>query len=102
MFNLIRTKLGNFSLNNSYSLSDIELGNFHLYSKLDALEEFTMLDEPELTNKALSGMKISIRSVYELINDTPKKIVIKENDRLIAIYEKNDELKCYKAARVWM
>ena len=102
MFNLIRTKLGNFSLNNSYSLSDIELGNFHLYSKLDALEEFTMLDEPELTNKALSGMKISIRSVYELINDIPKKIVIKENDRLIAIYEKNDELKCYKAARVWM
>ena len=102
MSNLVRTKLGNFSLNNSYTLSDIELGNFHLYSKLDALEEFAMVDDPELIKKALSGMKISIRYVSELINDIPDKIVIKENDRLIAIYEKDEDLKCYKAARVWM
>ena len=47
-------------------------------------------------------MKISIRYVNELINKSPDKIVIKDKDRLIAIYELNNELKCYKAARVWM
>lgn len=102
MYKLIRTKLGNFGLKNSNTLSEIEIGNYHLYSKLDALECYTMIEDKELIVKASSGMKISIRYVDELINDTPEKIVIKDNDRLIAIYEKNNELKCYKAARVWM
>lgn len=102
MYKLIRTKLGNFGLKNSYTLSEIEIGNYHLYSKLDALEGYTMIEDKELIVKASSGMKISIRYVDELINDTPEKIVIKDNDRLIAVYEKNNELKCYKAARVWM
>lgn len=102
MSNLIRTKLGNFSLKNSYTISEIELGNFYLYSKLDALEKFKIIDDKELIVKASSGMKISIRYIESLINQSPERIVIKDKDRLVAIYEKNNELKCYKAARVWM
>ena len=102
MAGLVRTKLGNFGLNNSYTLSEIQLGNYQLYSKLDALENFDIIDDKELISKASFGMKISIKYINELINNTPDKIVIKDNERLIAIYEKNDELKCYKAARVWM
>lgn len=102
MAGLIRTKLGNFSLNNSYKLSEVELGNYHLYSKLDALDNFDVIEDQELITKASSGMKISIKYIETLLNKTPNRIVIKENNRLIAIYDKNDELRCYKAARVWI
>lgn len=102
MAGLIRTKLGNFSLNNSYKLSEVELGNYHLYSKLDALDNFDIIEDQELITKASSGMKISIKYIETLLNKTPNRIVIKENNRLIAIYDKNDELRCYKAARVWI
>ena len=101
MAGLIRTELGNFSLKNASLISEIELGNYRLYSKLEALQNYKYIDEEGCINKAKAGMKISINKIRELINDTPDRIVIKKQDELIAIYDLNKELKCYKAVRVW-
>ena len=68
---------------------------------LDALNDFDIIDDEEMIKKSSVGMKISIKYVESLLNKTPKRIVIKNHDKLVAIYDKNDELKCYKAARVW-
>lgn len=101
MAGLIRTELGNFSLKNSYKLSEIELGNYRLYSKLDALSEYEKIEDEECIKKAKSGMKISIKKIDKLLNCSPVRIVIKEFDKLVAIYDLDLELKCYKAVRVW-
>ena len=46
-------------------------------------------------------MKISIKKIDKLLNCSPVRIVIKEFDKLVAIYDLDLELKCYKAVRVW-
>ena len=74
----------------SYTKELAELDANKVSYKKEVLDEIG--SDKELIVKASSGMKISIRYVDELINDTPEKIVIKDNDRLIAIYEKNNEL----------
>ena len=101
MAGLIRTKLGNFDLKNSSSITDIELGNYRLFSKLESLINYEQIEDVDCINKAKSGMKISAKKIYELINCNPSRIVIKESNKLIAIYDFDNELKCYKAARVW-
>lgn len=101
MADLKRTKLGNYYLEDSYTLSDIEQGKYHLFSNLEALEMFPMIDDEYIVNKAKFGMKISVNDIINIINDKVERVVIKGNNKLIAIYEYNDESKCYKAARVW-
>ncbi len=101
MKDLQRETLGNFSLQDSTTLEEIENGNYKLFSNLDALATYVMIDNKEIVLKAKQGMKISIKSIIEEIKTKEKRIVIKDKDELIAIYELDEENKCYKAARVW-
>ena len=39
--------------------------------------------------------------VFEKYNDYPNLVRIMDNDKLIAIYEYDDVINCYRAARVW-
>ena len=46
-------------------------------------------------------MKISPRVVKEILNDTPSLIVIKHEDKLIGIYQLDQEINGYVAGRIW-
>ena len=48
-----------------------------------------------------NGMKISINKVVAILGQKYNRIAIVENDNLIAIYELDEDRKCYKAVRVW-
>lgn len=101
MKELRRIKVGNFDLIDSRKIEDIEKGNYKAFSMLNAIKNYPTIDNEEFINKANNGMKISINKVVELLGQKYKKIAIKENDNLIAIYELDEEKKCYKAVRVW-
>lgn len=101
MADLKRISLGNFELNDASTIEEIEKGNYQVFSMLKSLEEFVQLENDELIKKATSGMKISIKMIKELLDNTPSQIVIKKDDKLIAIYELDLERYCYKAVRVW-
>lgn len=101
MAKLNRIELGIFSLSDSYTLAEIEDGKYRLYSNLEALSEYKMIDDEKLIIKAKQGMKISINDILNIIGSKEKRIVIKDGLDLIAIYDLDLEKKCYKAVRVW-
>ena len=101
MADLNRIELGIFSLSDSYLLSEIEDGKYRLYSNLEALSEYKMIDDEVLIAKAKQGMKISINDIVNIIGSKENRIVIKNKLDLIAIYDLDLEKKCYKAVRVW-
>lgn len=101
MSNLKRTRNGSFEIDNSYTVDDIKNGNFSLISNLEALKGNYFIDNDEVIKKAVNGMKISLLMIKNLIGLLPEKIVICQNNSLIAIYVRDDEIHCYKAARVW-
>lgn len=101
MKSLIRTKSGAYTLDDASTLEEIESGNFNSFKMLDSLKNYDIIDHEEFNEKALHGMKISINKVVEILNKKPSRIVIKSCDTLIAIYELDEEVKCYRAVRVW-
>ena len=101
MAGLIRTEVGNFKLSDASTIKEVEDGNFKIFDMLKALDEFIQLDNVDIVVKAKSGMKISIKMIKDLLNDTPRRIVIKSKNQLVAIYELDEEKKCYRAVRVW-
>lgn len=99
---LNRIKNGNFCLEKSFTLEQIEKGVYDLISSFEAISDMPCVDSEKLINKAMHGMKISfddIRTNYQIL---PEKLAIVDGDKLIAIYLKDDELHCYKAGRVWL
>ena len=67
-----------------------------------ALLQVFLQDRTDRWEKISShGMKISINKVYEILNKKPNQFVIKNNDILVAIYELDLNVNCYRAVRVW-
>lgn len=101
MNSLVRTKSGVWNIENSYTLEEIEKGNFISFSMLETLKNYPIIDEEECVNKASHGMKISPSKVEELLGEKPSRIVLKSNDNLVAIYDFDSTIFGYRAVRVW-
>ena len=101
MNSLVRTKSGVWNIEDSCTLEDLENGVFTSYTMLETLKNYPIIDEEECVFKASHGMKISPSKIYELLSSKPERIVIKNNDELIAIYDYLESINGYKAVRVW-
>lgn len=101
MNSLIRTKTGVWNLEESSTIIDIEHGNFKSYSMLEAVKNLPLIEEEDCVYKALHGMKISPSKIYDILCENPQRIAIKQDDKLIAIYDFDKEIKGYRAVRVW-
>ena len=90
MNNLIRTKQGNFSIDNSYTLEDIKNGNYKLLNIKEFLD-YPVIELPDtLINKVLNGN--SITNSFNITN----KVIFTYKNKDIAIYEvNNQDLKPY-------
>ena len=81
MNNLIRTKQGNFSITNSYTLEDIKNGNYKLLNIKEFLD-YPVIELPDtLINKVLNGN--SITNTFNITN----KVIFTYKTKDIAIYE---------------
>ena len=92
MTSLIRTKQGNVSINDSYKLSDIENGNYKIYS----IEE--VLDYPKIVVDSNDEFKISNGVKLDNKWDIKDKVMFFNKDnKLLGIYEvDNNLLKVWK------
>ena len=97
MKELIRTKQGNFSLDNSYSLGQIEKNEYKLLTIKEALPNIKVnkIDD-ELLKKVKNGMVLDSFFKEEL------SLLLDNNDKEIAIYKKiaNGKVKPYKMIEV--
>ena len=82
MTELERTKLGTYDINNSYTLSDIEKGNYKLLDVKDIYSENQkmIIDDENLLKKIKNGM------VLDKFYDGKNKMLLDKNENLIAIY----------------
>ncbi len=90
MTELERTKLGIYDINNSYTLSNIEKGNYKLLNIKDIYPENQkmIIDDDNLLKKIKNGM------VLDKFYDGKDKMILDKNKNLIAIYtECNDKNK---------
>lgn len=91
MTKLIRTKIDNFSLDNSYTLEDIEKGNY----KLISIEE--VLDYPKIEVDDNLYKKISNGVVLDNTFNIKDKVLFIYNSNVKAIYyNDNNKLKVYR------
>ncbi len=91
MTKLIRTKLGKFRIEDSYTLDDIRNNNYKLYSIDEALDYPVIEIEDDLYKKISNGVKIDNK--YNIKD----KVIFKYKDKLLGIYEKdNNILKTWK------
>lgn len=90
MNNLIRTKQGNFDINSSYTLEEIENG------KAKLLEVHDFLDYPSIELNSDLIKKISNGMYIDNLFNIKDKVIFTYHDKTIAIYENNDnKLKPY-------
>ncbi len=101
MSSLLRTRSGVFKINEASTIDEISSGKYKLYSMEEAVINIALLTDSDSVKKAYHGMKISKNVVFEKYNDYPNLVRIMDNDKLIAIYEYDDVINCYRAARVW-
>ena len=95
---LVRTKSGSLTLDDSYTLKDIENNDFKCLSVLELLDKNKTFEIKEsLLRFVLNGREIYLP--YNQIK-TGDFIYLSYENRLIAIYEKQENGK-YKAKRVW-
>ncbi len=95
---LHRVKAGKFNVKDSYTLKEIEEGNYKIISLSDALSNFNKLVIPEeLNHHVKNGMAISLRyfSEYSLTR------LVDEDDNLLAIYDKHPTEPKMKAINVF-
>ena len=93
MKSLIRTKQGDFSINDSYTLTDIKNNNFKILTIEEVLNSYPVIviDNDDLLKKIKNGCRIN--NIYNIKD----KVLFIYNKKIIAIYEKyNDELKIWK------
>lgn len=91
MSSLIRTRQGNFRLEDSYTLEDIENGNYKLISLLDAFSNIpTIVVDGDLLFKIKNGVPI------DRFVDCNEKFIVDKDNNLIALYHNVD-----KNARVY-
>ena len=92
MNSLDRTMLGDFKLQDAYSIGDVKNGNFKLISILDVLPNMKMVKvNDDLAFKIRNGV------ILEPFFDGDRAFIIDSNDNLIAIYENFDnKARVYK------
>ena len=93
MKSLIRTKQGDFSINDSYTLTDIKNNNFKILTIEEVLNSYPVIviDNDDLLKKIKNGCRIN--NIYNIKD----KVLFIYNKKIIAIYERhNDELKIWK------
>ena len=97
MKELIRTKQGIFTINNSYTIEDIKEGNYKLLSIREALPNIkvTKVDD-KLLKKIKNGMKV------DKFFDEDMSLIVDKNNKEIAIYKNidNNMAKLYKMIEV--
>ena len=92
MTSLNRTKQGKVTINDSYKLNDIKSNNFKYYKIEEVLEYPIIRVDEDLEFKIKNGVKI--KNTFEIEN---KVLFVNENNKLLGIYEKNnEELKVWK------
>ena len=83
---LKRTKLGNFNIENAYSLEDIENGNFKILSLEDLIDIETVNINDEDYFKIKNGQVLD--------RNADKYILFKYNNQEVALYQKyNNKIK---------
>ncbi|MBR4619219.1 MAG: tRNA pseudouridine(55) synthase TruB [Bacilli bacterium] len=91
MTDLKRTRQGKFRIEDSYTLDDIRNSRFKILSLLDVLDYKVIEVDYNLYKKISNGV------VIENSFDIEDKVIFKYNDKLIAIYKKdNNLLRMYK------
>ena len=92
MTSLNRTKQGKVTINDSYKLNDIKSNNFKYYKIEEVLEYPIIRVDEDLEFKIKNGVKI--KNTFEIEN---KVLFVNKNNKLLGIYEKNnEELKVWK------
>lgn len=92
MTSLNRTKQGKVTINDSYKLNDIKSNNYKYYKIEEVLEYPIIRVDEDLEFKIKNGVKI--KNTFEIEN---KVLFVNENNKLLGIYEKNnEELKVWK------
>lgn len=92
MSSLIRSKLGDFDIRDSYSIEDIKNNNFNLISILDTFPNMKrIIVDDKLAFKIRNGV------ILDSFFDGDRAFIIDSNNNLIAIYENfNGKSKVYK------
>ena len=85
MVELERIKLGNFSLEDAYSLQDVKEGNYRLLNPVDVLDLPKVIVDEKLEKKIKNGQ------VLKKFFDEDMAMIINHEQELIAIYQKKDE-----------
>ena len=85
MNNLIRTRQGYFKIENSYTLNDIKSGNFKFENIENILGYQKIILNEESYQKVINGCKMPL-------DTNEDKIILKYNDEIIAIYQKDNKL----------
>lgn len=83
MSSLVRTKQGNFFIENSYTLEDIRSGNYKILDIMDVLDIQIVNCDLELLRKVKNGVKLENYSKYRLF--------MYDNER-ISLYDKFGKL----------
>ena len=92
MTSLNRTKQGKVTINDSYKLNDIKSNNYKYYKIEEVLDYPIIKVDEDLEFKIKNGVKI--KNTFEIEN---KVLFVNENNKLLGIYEKNnEELKVWK------
>ena len=97
MTELIRTKVGCFTLENANTISEVKNNSYKLYSIYEVLHEMfeTRIITGELEKKVLNGAKIDNPEQLETV------FFINEQKEPLALYKKEeDKLKCYKMLKI--
>ena len=91
MTSLIRTKQGDFSINDAYTIKDIEDNKFKTIS-IDKALSYPIIELDDTNYKQVSN-GVMIDNSFNIVD----KVIFKYNNRIIAIYEKNGEyLKSFR------
>lgn len=85
MVELERIKLGNFSLEDAYSLQDVKEGNYRLLNPVDVLDLPKVIVDEKLEKKIKNGQ------VLKKFFNEDMAMIINHEQELIAIYQKKDE-----------
>ena len=92
MTSLIRTKQGNISIDKSYTISDVENGNYKMYKIEDLLDYPKIVVDSEEEFKIKNGMKI-----FNKWKIKDKVMFFNKRNKLLGIYEvDNQKLRVWK------
>lgn len=81
MSSLVRTKVGRFELTSSFTLEDVEQGNYTLYSLNEALSGYPLLEYSPIKD-VYNGKTVTITSDFDII-------AMADQGNIIAIYKRH-------------